>query len=62
VAANFRNKISMPTKEKSCHGVKGPPIFSCGFVRVILFQVVFGVESGQSTFHANSFFVHNILS
>ncbi len=54
MAANFRNRISMhATNEKLHHGVKGLPFFflwvGWGEGGWFIFQVVFGVESRQST-------------
>jgi hypothetical protein len=56
VVANIRNCISMQPmrSEGGCHGVKGPPFYSCGCeVGVCFFKLClnFGVESGLSIVH-----------
>jgi len=40
--------------EGGCHGVKGPPFYSCGCkVGVFLFQVVFELWCGEWTVHCS---------
>jgi len=56
VAANLRNCISMQPmrSEWGCHGVKGPPFYSCGCeVGVFFFQVVFELWCGEWTVHCS---------